>query len=292
MRVLWADALHALASIPDDSIPLIYTDPPFNTGRTQRLQRTVDYGIPVAPERSYQDDRDDYIDWLAEHMREAKRVLTANGTIYLHLDYHEVHYAKVMMDAVFGRSNFLNEIIWCYDYGGRTKRRWPPKHDNILVYVKDVRNYVFNYDAIDRIPYMAPGLQTAERAAEGKTPTDAWWMTIVPTNGPERTGYPTQKPRKLVERIIAASSNPGDVVLDFFAGSGTTGAAAHNLGRDALLVDTNGEAISVIRRRLANVEGVEYDDGSVPSEGEERGEDTAKKFGSSPVYAADSTEQP
>ena len=157
----------------------------------------------------------------------------------------------MLLDGIFGRECFLNEIIWAYDYGARTKKRWPAKHDTILAYVKDPERYWFNSDEVDREPYMAPGLQTAERAAKGKLPTDVWWHTIVPTNGREQTGYPTQKPEGIVRRMLAASSKPGGWCLDFFAGSGTLGSVASMLGRHFVLVDANPEAIEVMERRLS-----------------------------------------
>jgi site-specific DNA-methyltransferase (adenine-specific) len=200
--------------------------------------------------RAYDDRFDDYWDFLEPRLREAWRLLADDGTLYLHLDYREAHYAKVLLDALFGRDCFLNELIWAYDYGAKSRRRWPTKHDTILVYVKDPARYWFDSEAVDREPYMAPGLVTPEKAARGKLPTDVWWHTIVPTGGREKTGYPTQKPEGILRRIVQASSRPGDRVLDLFAGSGTTGAVAHALGRDAVLVDANPEAIAVMRRRL------------------------------------------
>ncbi|MCY3922801.1 MAG: site-specific DNA-methyltransferase, partial [Chloroflexi bacterium] len=205
---------------------------------------------------SYADAFEEYIDFLTPRLAEIWRVLRADGSLYLHLDAREVHYVKVLLDSIFGRDCFLNEIIWAYDYGGRPKRRWPAKHDNILVYVKDRERYIFNRDAIDRIPYLAPGLVGKEKAERGKLPTDVWWQTIVGTNARERTGYPTQKPVALAERIIRASSDPGELVLDPFAGSGTVGAAAVGLGRGYLLIDENPEAVEVMRQRLPEAEVV------------------------------------
>jgi len=272
--VILSDNLPILRSLEGGAVPLIYVDPPFNTGKTrQRTQiraiRDAEgdrtgfagkrYRTETVASRAWEDSFDDYLAFLEPRLVEAHRVLAPNGTFYLHLDYREVHYVKVLLDGIFGRECFLNEIIWAYDYGGRPKRRWPPKHDNILVYVKDPENYVFNADAVERIPYMAPGLVRAEKAARGKLPTDTWWHTIVSPTGKEKTGYPTQKPLGILRRIIAASSNPGDLVLDFFAGSGTTGAAALELGRRFLLVDNNPEAIAVMRARFAGVD-VEFVD--------------------------------
>ncbi|HWM18029.1 MAG TPA: site-specific DNA-methyltransferase, partial [Microbacterium sp.] len=200
--------------------------------------------------RTYDDRFDDYWGFLEPRLAEAWRLLADDGTLYVHLDYREAHYAKVLMDALFGRERFLNELIWAYDYGAKTRKRWPTKHDTILVYVKNPERYWFDSDAVDREPYMAPGLVTAEKAARGKLPTDVWWHTIVPTAGREKTGYPTQKPEGILRRIVQASSRPGDRVLDLFAGSGTTGAVASALGRDAVLIDANPEAIAVMHKRM------------------------------------------
>jgi site-specific DNA-methyltransferase (adenine-specific) len=265
--VIAGDNLAVLADLGDGAIPLIYIDPPFNTGRTQRrttlrTERDEDgdrvgfggrrYRSTVASALAYADVHDDYLAFLEPRIREAHRLLTVEGTLYLHLDYREVHYAKVLCDIIFGRDCFLNEIIWVYDYGARATRRWPAKHDTILVYVKDSDRYHFDGTEVDREPYMAPGLVTPEKAARGKSPTDTWWHTIVSPTGREKTGYPSQKPEGILRRIIAASSRPGDRVLDFFAGSGTTGAAARSLGRRFLLVDSNPAAIEVMRRRLGD----------------------------------------
>ena len=200
--------------------------------------------------RAYDDRFDDYWGFLEPRLEEAWRLLAGDGTLYLHLDYREAHYAKVLLDALFGREHFINELIWAYDYGAKTRKRWPTKHDTILVYVKDPARYFFDSESVDREPYMAPGLVTPEKAERGKLPTDVWWHTIVPTTGREKTGYPTQKPEGILRRIVQASSRPGDRVLDFFAGSGTTGAVASALGRDAVLVDDNPEAIAVMRERM------------------------------------------
>ncbi|MBA3416885.1 MAG: site-specific DNA-methyltransferase [Chloroflexia bacterium] len=272
-RILFGDNLPILEAMPAGSANLIYVDPPFNTGKAQRrtrLETTASadgdrtgfqgrrYQTVRVGTKSFGDLFDDYLGFLEPRLVEAHRVLAADGTLYLHLDYRELHYVKVLMDALFGRENFLNEVIWAYDYGGRPKDRWPPKHDTILVYVKNRADYVFNYDEIERIPYMAPGLVTPEKAARGKLPTDTWWHTIVATNGREKTGYPTQKPLGIVKRIVAASSRPGDLVLDFFAGSGTTGAASHLLGRRFVLVDDNPEALAVMARRFSDVPEIEW----------------------------------
>lgn len=264
--VIAGDNLTVTATLPDESFRLVYLDPPFNTGRTQRRQtittkQSADGARSGFKGRSYEtikgtltqyDDRfADYWEFLEPRLMEAWRLLDERGTLYLHLDYREAHYAKVALDALFGRECFLNELIWAYDYGAKTNRRWPAKHDTILVYVKDPARYHFDNEAVDREPYMAPGLVTPEKAARGKLPTDVWWHTIVSTNGAERTGYPTQKPHGILRRIVQASSAPGDLVLDFFAGSGTTGAVALELGRRALLVDESPDAVAVMRQRLS-----------------------------------------
>ncbi|MDA8345556.1 MAG: site-specific DNA-methyltransferase [Thermaerobacter sp.] len=268
-----ADNLPLLKSLESASVDLIYVDPPFNTGRVQRHTRLVTrrvesgdrtgfqghrYATERIGEQSFPDSHDDYLGFLKPRLREAHRVLSDTGTLYFHIDYREVHYCKVLLDEIFGRASFLNEVIWAYDYGARTSRRWPPKHDNILVYVKNPQHYTFNADAVDRIPYMAPGLVSPEKAARGKLPTDTWWHTIVPTSGKERTGYPTQKPLGILRRIVLASSNPGDLVLDFFAGSGTTGAACLELGRSFILVDQSPQALGVMAKRFAEAEGIAW----------------------------------
>ena len=274
-----SDNLPLLRQMPDACVPLIYIDPPFNTGRRQaRTQISVEqaedgdrtgfggrrYRTREIISRAWEDEFDDYLGFLEPRMREAHRALAPEGTLYFHIDYREVHYVKVLLDAIFGRECFLNEIIWAYDYGARAKRRWPAKHDNILVYVRDPERYFFDAEEVDRIPYMAPGLVSEEKRARGKLPTDTWWHTIVSPTGKEKTGYPTQKPIGILRRIVAASSRPGDLVLDFFAGSGTTGAAALELGRTFCLIDDNPEAFEVMRERFAGeyVEFIDWRDGA------------------------------
>lgn len=264
-RVIQGDNLSVLKSIADESVQLIYVDPPFNTGRVQsrgssKTTRTETgnrigfkgqrYEIVKETILSYDDEFEDYWGFLEPRLEEAWRVLSETGTLYLHLDYREAHYAKVLLDALFGRECFLNEIIWAYDYGGKAKSRWPAKHDTILVYVKNPDKYYFDNESVDREPYMAPGLVTPEKVAKGKLPTDVWWHTIVSPTGKEKTGYPTQKPLGILRRVIQASSKEGDLVLDFFAGSGTTGAAAYELGRNFILIDQNPESIAVIKERF------------------------------------------
>jgi site-specific DNA-methyltransferase (adenine-specific) len=272
--IVHGDNLAVTALLPDGCARLIYLDPPFNTGRTQRRQRIsttrtaaagssttggtgtrqgfqgASYETVKGALSHYDDTFTDYWAFLEPRLAEAWRLLDDRGTLYLHLDYREAHYAKVALDALFGRDNFLNELIWAYDYGAKSTTRWPAKHDTILVYVKNPATYYFDSEAVDREPYMAPGLVTPEKVARGKLPTDVWWHTIVSTNGIERTGYATQKPEGVLRRIVQASSAPGDLVIDFFAGSGTTGAVAQALGRRFLLVDESPDAVAVMRIRL------------------------------------------
>ncbi len=268
------DNLKVLQSMRDGQVDLIYIDPPFNTGRSRSHSRIAVVQapegdregfrglryrtVPADRRRAYPDVFEDFHGFLRPRLEEAYRVLAPNGSFYFHIDYRESHYCKVVLDEIFGRSSFLNEIIWAYDYGGRSRRRWPAKHDTILFYVKNPDDYNFDLDAVERIPYMAPGLVTPEKAARGKSPTDTWWHTIVPTNGRERTGYPTQKPLGILRRIVSASSRPGDVVLDFFAGSGTTGAACIELGREFILVDDNVEAMRVMECRFMDTPGIDW----------------------------------
>jgi site-specific DNA-methyltransferase (adenine-specific) len=245
---------------------MIYIDPPFNTGKTQKRDRIktiasedgdrVGFGgktyetekLDDAP--TYQDTFDNFEEFLMPRIKESLRCLTANGSLFVHLDYREVHYIKVALDKLIGRDHFMNEIIWSYDYGARSKKKWSCKHDTILWYVMNPNDYIFNFDAMERIPYMAPGLVGEEKAARGKTPTDVFWHTIVPTNGKEKTGYPTQKPLGVLNRLIKVHTNVGDTVLDFFCGSGTTGEAAAKNERDFVLIDANPEAVEIVNKRL------------------------------------------
>ena len=269
LAVFHADNLAVLRALPDACVDLIYIDPPFNTGRVQRRTHVAtvrdDNGDRIGfkgqlyrtirGETSGYDDRfDDFLGFLQPRMEEAYRILSPEGSLFFHLDYREIHYCKVMLDGIFGRASFINEIIWAYDYGARSKTRWPAKHDNILWYAKNPEAFTFNFDAMDRIPYMAPGLVGPRKAALGKTPTDVWWHTIVCPNSREKTGYATQKPRAIIDRIVKVHSRPGDVLCDFFAGSGTLGESAAALGRSALLVDSNIEAVRVMKRRFAGLD--------------------------------------
>jgi site-specific DNA-methyltransferase (adenine-specific) len=254
-RIVHGDNLEVLPTLPREHARLIYIDPPFNTGRTQSRQRMQvraaaegerqgfggrRYDVEQIDSPTYEDGFDAYIPFLMSRIEAALPCLTADGSLFVHLDYREVHYVKVALDRLLGRDRFLNEIVWAYDFGGRPKRRWPAKHDTLLWYVLDPKRYVFQFEEMDRIPY--------------KTPTDVWWHTIVPTNSKEKTGYPTQKPLGVLERIIKVHTEPGDTVLDFFAGSGTTGEAAARLDRGFVLVDESPDAIATMRARLAEWE--------------------------------------
>lgn len=260
-----ADNADVLDRLPAGAFDMVYVDPPFNTGRRRerRTLRTVAdeggdrtgfggrrYRSEVVGISAYDDAYDDYLEFLGPRLRAAQRLLADHGTLYVHLDPREAHYVKVFLDGVFGRECFLNELVWAYDYGGKARRRWPAKHDTILVYVKDPARYHFDDAEVERVPYMAPSLVGAEKAARGKRITDVWWHTVVPTNGAEKTGYATQKPVGIVRRMVVASSRPGGWCLDFFAGSGTLGAAATALGRRFVLVDSSPEAIAVANARL------------------------------------------
>ena len=274
-EVILGDNLEVLPRFAEGAFQLIYIDPPFNTGgpQTRRTLETLPaedgdrkgfqgrrYKTRLLAESSYRDEFDDYLAFLEPRLREAHRLLAASGTLYFHIDYREAHYCKLLLDEIFGRASFLNEIIWAYDYGARTKRRWPAKHDTILVYVKDPSGYHYDSEAVDREPYMAPGLVTPEKVAKGKLPTDVWWHTIVATSGSEKTGYPTQKPEGIVRRMVQASTRPGDWCLDFFCGSGTLGAVAQRLDRRYVLIDSNPEAVAIAQRRL----GMSADSGVPP----------------------------
>jgi site-specific DNA-methyltransferase (adenine-specific) len=269
-KIILGDNAEVLPTLPSEFARLIYIDPPFNTGRLQKRDRmrvTTSHGagdregfggrsydVERIASGSYEDSVEDYEGFLLPRIEKALRCLRSDGSLFVHLDAHEVHYVKVALDRLLGRECFKNEIIWAYDYGARAKSRWPAKHDTVLWYVLDKNRYVFDFEAMDRIPYMAPGLVTKEKAERGKTPTDVWWHTIVPTNGHEKTGYPTQKPLGVLSRIVKVHTEPGDVVLDFFAGSGTTGEAAALHDRGFVLIDHNPEAVRVASERLARFE--------------------------------------
>jgi site-specific DNA-methyltransferase (adenine-specific) len=264
--LLHGDNADALLRLPEGHFDLVYLDPPFNTGGAQRRTTFASTHDPAGGRvgfggrryRSrtlgtlvYNDAYDDYLAFLEPRLRRCRELLASHGTLYFHIDYREAHYCKLLLDEVFGRESFLNELIWAYDYGAKPRRRWPAKHDTILVYVRTPGAHHFDADAVEREPYMAPGLVSAEKAARGKRPTDVWFHTIVPTNGREKTGYPTQKPEGVLRRIVAASSRHGGWCLDPFAGSGTLGAVCRQLGRRFVLVDESPAAIAVMRTRLS-----------------------------------------
>jgi site-specific DNA-methyltransferase (adenine-specific) len=276
-RIMLGDNLDLLPTLADETFQMIYIDPPFNTGRVQSRKTIATesnkqgdrtgfggrrYSSRLLSESSYKDDFDDYLGFLAPRLEHAHRLLDPSGTLYFHIDYREAHYCKLLLDEIFGRECFLNEIIWAYDYGARAKKRWPAKHDTILVYVKDQANFYYDSEEVDREPYMAPGLVTPEKAARGKLPTDVWWHTIVHTNGSEKTGYPTQKPEGVLRRMVLASSRPGDWCLDFFAGSGTLAAVAEKLGRNYVLIDESEEAITIAEARLSEIRRLAAEDGA------------------------------
>lgn len=265
LNLCFGDNMSFLPELASESVDLIYIDPPFNTGRTQERTQIKTIASAEGDRVGYQGRRyktiklgtlgyadifDDYIGFLEPRLVEAYRILSANGSILFHIDYREAHYCKLLLDYIFGRDSFMNEIIWSYDYGARSKKRWSAKHDSIFWYVKNPKNYIYHYDAIDRIPYLAPSLVGKEKAARGKTPTDVWWQTIVSPNSKEKTGYATQKPLKIMRRIINVHSNEDSVVMDFFAGSGSFGKAALELGRDCYLIDKNPAAIEVMKKRF------------------------------------------
>ena len=267
-RVILGDSLKQAEKFADSSFQLIYLDPPFNTGKQQRRKQIKTrrdqegdrrgfsgklYQSELLSNVAYDDEFSDYLGFLEPRLREAHRLLKETGTLYFHIDYREAHYCKLLLDEIFGRDCFLNEIIWAYDYGAKSKSRWPAKHDTILVYVKDPKKYYFSSERVDREPYMAPGLVTPEKAARGKLPTDVWWHTIVPTNGREKTGYPTQKPEGIIRRMLQASTEPDDWCLDFFCGSGTLGAVAKKLGRKYILVDEKAAAVETARKRIGSI---------------------------------------
>jgi len=263
--VIAGDNAGVLTRLPESRFDLIYLDPPFNTGRAQTRRSvavTADpsagrvgfagrrYRSELLSSLSYDDQFADYLSFLEPRLVRARELLAPHGTLYFHIDYREAHYCKLLLDEVFGRDAFLNEIIWAYDYGAKPRRRWPAKHDTILAYVRTPGGHHFDADAVEREPYMAPSLVGAEKAARGKRPTDVWFHTIVPTNGAEKTGYPTQKPAGVVRRLVAASSRPGGWCLDPFAGSGTLGAVCRELGRRFVLIDSSPTAIGIMRDRL------------------------------------------
>jgi len=269
LTIYFGDNLPILETLADASVDLIYIDPPFNTGKVQRRAQIMTVRDPVGDRTGFQGQRyrtipigskayadifDDYLAFLEPRLRQAHRILKDNGSLFFHIDYREAHYCKILLDLIFGRKSFMNEIIWAYDYGARSRTRWSPKHDTIFWYAKNPKDYQFHLAECDRIPYLAPGLVGPEKAARGKTPTDTWWHTIVSPNGKEKTGYPTQKPLGILSRIVKVHSRPGDLLCDFFAGSGTFGEAAYRQGRNCILVDNNPEALRVMEARFRGLQ--------------------------------------
>ena len=265
-KILHGDNLPLLRKMQTESVSLIYIDPPFNTGKTQqrtRIQTILDddgdrtgfggrrYRTTKLQQSGYNDRFDDYLGFLRPRLIEAHRILAANGSLFFHIDWRESARCRLLLEEIFGGAQHcINEIIWVYDFGARSKKRWSAKHDNIYWFAKNPQDYIYNYDAVDLIEYMSPGLVGKEKSEHGKRPTDAWWNTIVPTNGGEKTGYPTQKPLAILNRIVRVHSNQNDTVLDFFAGSGTTGVAAQQADRKFILMDENREAVDVMKKRL------------------------------------------
>ena len=266
-KIILGDCLEELPKLPDKFASLIVIDPPYNSNKVQKRQRIktiqVDNGgdrigfggkqfktVKLAGTPSYNDKFDNFQEFLMPRIRASLHCLKDNASIFIFLDWREVHYIKVAMDALLGRDHFMNELIWCFDYGAKPKKFWPRKHNTILWYVLDPKNYIFNYDQIERIPYMAPGMVSKEKAEKGKIPCDWFFQTIVPTNGKEKANFPTQKPLAILNKIIKVHSNPEDTVLDFFMGSGTTGVSAKNNGRGFVLIDKNPAAIEICKRRL------------------------------------------
>ena len=265
-QIIHGDNLDVLKIFPNKCVDLIYIDPPFNTGKKKEMERTVvnTHNKPVvfsectvspnvaARKMSFDDNIDDYLEFLYDRVAESYRLLKDNGSFFFHIDYREGHYCKCMLDKIFGRECFMNEIIWSYEWGAKSRKKWSTKHDNIFWYVKNKKNYTFNYKEVDRVPYLAPSLVGPEKAKRGKTLCSVWWNSIVPTNGKERTGYPTQKPLAILDRIVRVHTKPGDVVMDYFAGSGSMGEAAAKNGRSFILIDSNADAIKVMEQRLGS----------------------------------------
>lgn len=264
-RIVHGDAAAALAGLADEALAAIYIDPPFGTGAVQRGRA-----------HAYADRADDpeaFVAWLAPHLAACRRVLAATGSLFVHLDYRSVHYVKVALDHLFGRARFVNEVVWCYAVGGKSRRGFARKHDTILWYARGA-DYAFYPDAVRvarragshmRAVVDATGAAVQEKTDRrtgrvyrypvhaGKIPED-WWTDIETLNHSdrERTGYPSQKPERLIERVLHAVTAPGDRVGDVFAGSGTTGAVAQRLGRGFVIADREAAAIAIGHARLAD----------------------------------------
>lgn len=236
ITIIEGDSLVKMKSLATGSFDFIYVDPPFVTEK----------------DRGDFDDRWGSVllwsDWFEPFVKESYRLLSDTGSIVVHLDYRAIHYARVLMDQTFGYDNMLNEIIWCYASGGVSKRWLARKHDNLIWYVKDTKDYTFN---VQREPYATPNVEGRKGFHdEGRMLNDWWRMSFLSTTASERVGYDSQKPEALLERLLTVFTNPGDNVLDFMAGSGTTGAAASSLGRKATLIDKNPNAIKKMKERI------------------------------------------
>jgi DNA modification methylase len=274
-QLILGDNLSVMAALLpkyEGRINLVYADPPFFTNRkfNARIGRGEDSRKPDEWKltHGYQDnwiDLDEYLDFLYQRLSLMYRLLAPNGTLYLHLDWHADAYARLILDELFGAENFLNEIIWTYHGPSPIRTAFNRKHDTILSYVKG-KDYTFNADAV-REPYNQNTVNTFKSSSKagfgkvpnlerGKVPEDWWYFPVVARLHNERTGYPTQKPNALVERIILASSNPGDLVADFFCGSGTTPYVAAKNGRKFIACDENPSAIHTARCRLLDVNSV------------------------------------
>ncbi len=256
----------ALLSQYEGRIDLIYADPPFFTNRKYpaRIGRGEDSRKPAEWQlaEGYADqwaNLDEYIQFLYERLALMHRLLSPTGTLYLHLDWHADAYARLLLDELFGPDRLLNEIIWAYHGPSPIRSAFNRKHDTILAYTKS-ETYVFNADAV-RIPYDPTTVKTFASSPKagfgkipnlqrGKVPEDWWYFPVVARLHNERTGYPTQKPEALLERILLASSRPGDLVADFFCGSGTTPLVAARHGRRFLATDATFRAIHATRARL------------------------------------------
>ena len=270
-RLILGDNLPLMAALLpeyEDRINLIYADPPFFTNRkySARIGRGEDSRKPdewqlTEGYRDYWPNLDAYLDFLYQRLALMYKLLAPNGTLYLHLDWHADSYARLLLDEFFGAENMLNEIIWAYHGPSPIRRAFNRKHDTILVYAKG-KDYTFNADAV-REPYNPNTVKTFGASPKagfgkvpdlerGKVPEDWWYFPVVARLHNERTGYPTQKPQALLERIIKASSNPGDLVADFFCGSGTTPLMAANLGRRFIATDATFRALHTTRSRLTN----------------------------------------
>lgn len=275
-QLLLGDNLQVLKTLPDESVDLIYLDPPFFSNRNYE----VIWG-DAGEVRSFNDrwsgDMMHYIGWLKERVQEMHRVLKPTGSLYLHCDWHADAYIRVhILDPIFGEKNFRNEIIWAYtNSGGRSKNGFAKKHDTIFWYSKLSKNFIFNSKdvlierragktsrggiiGIDKDGRSFQEIKSNGKVYryfldEGKIPEDVWTIETMPPHGRERLGYPTQKPEALLERIIKASSNEGDVVLDPFVGGGTTVAVAEKLNRKWIGIDQSVQAIKVSQERIAKI---------------------------------------